>query len=73
VFPKGTWAPGHTSGDTIVYLPDEKIVFGRDLLVISRPDTSIPMEKNGSAAGWIENAKGMLGLDADSYLTGTGT
>jgi cyclase len=30
------------------------------------------MEKNGSAAGWIENAKGMIGLDADIYLTGHG-
>jgi len=66
------WAPGHTSGDTIVYLPDEKIVFGGDLLVTNRPDTSIHMEKNGSAAGWIENAKGMVGLDADTYLTGHG-
>ena len=66
------WAPGHTSGDTIVYLPDEKIVFGGDLLVTNRPDTTIHMEKNGSAAGWIENAKGMLALNADTYLTGHG-
>jgi cyclase len=66
------WAAGHTSGDTIVYLPDEKIVFGGDLLVTNRPDTTIHMEKNGSAAGWIENAKGMLSLDSDTYLTGHG-
>ena len=66
------WAPGHTSGDTIVYLPDEKIVFGGDLLVTNRPDTLIHLEKNGSAAGWIENAKGMIGLNADTYLTGHG-
>ena len=66
------WASGHTSGDTIVYLPDEKIVFGGDLLVTNRPDTLIHLEKNGSAAGWIENAKGMVGLDADTYLTGHG-
>src|ERR1700722_11837474 len=66
------WAPGHTSGDTVVYLPDEKIVFGGDLLVTNRPDTGIHMEKNGSAAGWIKNAKGMLGLNADTYLTGHG-
>jgi cyclase len=66
------WAPGHTSGDTVVYLPDEKIVFGGDMLVTNRPDTLIHMEKNGSAAGWIENAKGMVGLDADTYLTGHG-
>jgi glyoxylase-like metal-dependent hydrolase (beta-lactamase superfamily II) len=55
-----------------VYLPDEKIVFGGDLLVTNRPDTLIHLEKNGSAAGWIENAKGMVGLDADTYLTGHG-
>ena len=67
------WAPAHTSGDTVVYLPDQKVVFGGDLLVTNRPDTNIHLEKNGSAAGWIENAKGMLGLDADTYLTGHGT
>ncbi len=66
------WAPGHTSGDTVVYLPDQKIVFGGDLLVTNRPDTGIHMEKNGSAAGWIENAKGMVALDSDTYLTGHG-
>ena len=66
------WAPAHTSGDTVVYLPDQKVVFGGDLLVTNRPDTNIHLEKNGSAAGWIENAKGMLGLDADTYLTGHG-
>jgi glyoxylase-like metal-dependent hydrolase (beta-lactamase superfamily II) len=66
------WANAHTSGDTVVYLPDQKIVFGGDLLVTNRPDTNIHLEKNGSAAGWIENAKGMLGLDADTYLTGHG-
>src|ERR1700739_1275061 len=68
------WANGHTSGDTVVYLPDEKIVFGGDLLAGApdRAETKIHLEKHGSAAGWIENAKGMLGLDADTYLTGHG-
>jgi cyclase len=66
------WAPAHTSGDTVIYLPSQKIVFGGDLLVTNRPDTGIHLEKNGSAAGWIENAKGMIGLDADTYLTGHG-
>lgn len=66
------WAPGHTSGDTVVYLPDDKIVFGGDLLVTNRPDIGIHPEKNGSVAGWIENAKGILSLDADTYLTGHG-
>jgi len=68
------WAPGHTSGDTIVYLPDQKIVFGGDLLAGApdRAETLIHLEKHGTAAGWIENAKGMVGLNADTYLTGHG-
>src|ERR1700681_2582500 len=66
------WAPAHTSGDLVVYFPDQKIVFGGDLLVTNRPDTGIHPEKNGSPAGWIENAKGMIALDADTYVTGHG-
>jgi len=68
------WAPGHTSGDTVVYLPDQKVVFSGDLLTTNRrnDDTGIHLEKHGSAAGWIENAKGMIRLDADIYLTGHG-
>jgi cyclase len=68
------WANGHTSGDTVVYLPDEKIVFGGDLLAGApdRAETLIHVEKQGSAEGWMENVKGMLGLDADTYLTGHG-
>jgi cyclase len=66
------WAPAHTSGDLIVYFPDQKVVFGGDLLVTNRPDTNIHVEKHGSAAGWMENTKGMIALDADTYVTGHG-
>jgi cyclase len=66
------WAPAHTSGDLIAYFPDQKVVFGGDLLVTNRPDTNIHVEKHGSAAGWMENAKGMIALDADTYVTGHG-
>ena len=49
-------------------------MFGGDLLAGApdQPQTLIHLEKHGSTAGWIENAKGMLGLDADTYLTGHG-
>jgi cyclase len=66
------FAPAHTSGDLIVYIPAQKIVFGGDLLVTNRPDTGIHPEKNGSVPGWIANAKGMIALDADTYVTGHG-
>src|ERR1700690_2018684 len=35
------WAPAHTSGDTVIYLPDQKIVFGGDLLTTDRPDIRV--------------------------------
>jgi cyclase len=66
------WGPAHTSGDTVIYLPDQKLVFGGDLLTTDRPDIRVHLEKNGSTAGWIENTKGMIGLNADIYLTGHG-
>ncbi len=66
------WAPAHTSGDLIVYFPDQKVVFGGDLLVTNRPDTNIHVDKHGSAAGWMENVRGMIALDADTYVTGHG-
>ena len=39
------WAAGHTSGDTVVYLPDQKIVFGGDLLATDMPDIRIQAGK----------------------------
>jgi len=70
------WAPAHTSGDTIAYFPDQKVVFGGDILTTNanqpNPNPLIHLEKHGSAAGWIENVKGMLALNADTYLTGHG-
>src|SRR5579862_9048239 len=66
------WAPAHTSGDLVVYFPDQRVVFGGDILVTNRPDTLIHPEKNGTAAGWIESVKGILTLNADTYVTGHG-
>ena len=66
------WAPAHTSGDLVVYFPDQKVVFTGDLLVTNRPDTLIHVEKNGTAAGWLESVKAMIALDADTYVTGHG-
>jgi glyoxylase-like metal-dependent hydrolase (beta-lactamase superfamily II) len=66
------WAPAHTSGDLVIYLPVQKIVFAGDLLVTNRPDTNIHVDKQGSVAGWMENVKGMIALDADTYVTGHG-
>lgn len=74
------WAPGHTSGDLVIFLPDQKVAFLGDLMTYpNRPDvaartggTLIHAEKGGSVAGWLENAKGIVSLNADTYVTGHG-
>jgi glyoxylase-like metal-dependent hydrolase (beta-lactamase superfamily II) len=68
------WAPAHTSGDLIVYNPQAKVVSTGDIVVTNRADDNpnIHMDKNGSAEGWMANVKGMIGLNADYYVTGHG-
>ena len=68
------WAPAHTSGDLIVYNPQAKVVSTGDIVVTNRADDNpnIHMDKNGSVEGWLANVKGMVGLNADYYVTGHG-
>jgi len=68
------FGPAHTSGDLIVYLPDQKIVSTGDIVVTNRADDNpnIHFEKNGTTAGWLQNVKGMIGLNSDTYITGHG-
>jgi cyclase len=66
------WAPAHTSGDLVVYLPAEKIVFTGDIIAAQLPDPLIHLEKNGSSEGWIKTTKGIVALDADQFVPGHG-
>ena len=66
------WAPAHTSGDLVVYLPAEKIVFTGDIVAAQMADPFIHLEKNGSSEGWIGTAKGIVALDSDRYVPGHG-
>jgi len=66
------WAPAHTSGDLVVYLPKEKIVFTGDIIATQLPDALIHLEKHGSSEGWLTTARGMAALDADQYVPGHG-
>jgi glyoxylase-like metal-dependent hydrolase (beta-lactamase superfamily II) len=68
------FAPAHTSGDLVVYLPAQKIVSTGDIVVTNRADDNpnIHFEKNGSVDGWLTNLKGMIGLNAETYVTGHG-
>jgi cyclase len=68
------FAPAHTSGDLIVFLPQQKICSTGDIVVTNRADDNpnVHYEKNGSTEGWLTNVKGMIALNADTYVTGHG-
>ena len=66
------WAPAHTSGDLIVYLPTQKIVATGDIIATNNPYPRIHDEKHGSTEGWITTAKGIVSLDADIFIPGHG-
>ena len=66
------WAPAHTSGDLVVYLPDQKVVFTGDIIAAQLPDPLIHLEKHGSSEGWITTVKGIVRLDADQFVPGHG-
>jgi cyclase len=61
------FGPAHTSGDLVVYLPDEKVAFTGDLLTST---VLVHPEKNGSFDGWFTTARGLLALDTDTYIGG---
>jgi cyclase len=66
------FAPAHTSGDLIIYLPDQKIAFTGDITVTRLPYPLIHLEDEGSSAGWIESMKGIVALKADTFVPGHG-
>jgi glyoxylase-like metal-dependent hydrolase (beta-lactamase superfamily II) len=67
------WAPAHTSGDLIIYLPSQKIVFCGDIIAGGKTaDPLIHLEKNGSSEGWITTVKGITGLKGEQFVEGHG-
>ena len=55
-----------------MYLPEDKVVFGGDLLVTNRPDTLIHLEKTARRQAGSKTPRACSKLDADTYLTGHG-
>jgi len=66
------WAPAHTDGDLVVYVPDQKIVFTGDIFCMDQPVELIHRNQGGSSEGWLTSAKGVVGLDADRFVVGHG-
>jgi glyoxylase-like metal-dependent hydrolase (beta-lactamase superfamily II) len=69
------WAPAHTQGDLMVYLPVQKVVATGDIIQANRADNSPLMhypEKRGSSQGWFKSVKNLIALNADVYIPGHG-
>jgi len=65
------WIPAHTSGDLVMILPEEKIVFGGDLVDLTQ-FAYVHEQKGGSTEGWIVSMKGIVAIDADTFVSGHG-
>jgi len=65
------WVPAHTGGDLVMILPDERIVFGGDLIDLTQ-FALVHQQKGGSTEGWIASMKGILAIDADTFVSGHG-
>jgi cyclase len=66
------FGPAHTTGDMMVYLPDDKIMFAGDIVVTQSPYPLIHLEKNGSSDGWGTAMNGIIAIDAASFVPGHG-
>jgi len=68
-------AAGHTGGDMMIYLPDEKVMVAGDIFAFTSKTKNgliFKFEKNASIAGWFKNAEAALKVNADVYVTGHG-
>lgn len=66
------FAPAHTSGDLIVYFPQQQVVATGDIVATQVPVAIIHLEKHGSSEGWITTMKGILALHATTFIPGHG-
>jgi len=65
------FGPGHTSGDSVIYLPEEKVAFLGDLVFIGR-EPLIHRQKGGNSFGVVKILKEVLKLEATSFIHGHG-
>lgn len=64
------YGQGHTAGDIIVYIPDEKVAFIGDLYFKDRPQL-IHSNKEGNSFEYVHTIAGLLAdLDAELFLSG---
>jgi cyclase len=65
------FGPAHTSGDTIVFFPNQKVAFVGDVIFATgEPLFHDQPAKRGRADGMVNTAKQLLALNADRYISG---
>lgn len=62
----------HTSGDTVVYFPDLKVVCVSDVVTTGKTGPLIDYAGGGSAVEWSQVLDGILKLDFDAAIPGNG-
>jgi cyclase len=60
--------PAHTDGDTLVHVPDARVVFTGDILFIG----GTPIVWAGPLSNWVDACDLMLGMDIDAVVPGHG-
>lgn len=64
------YGKGHTSGDIVVYIPDEKVAFIGDLYFTDRPQL-IHSNKEGNSFEYVQTISGILeNIDAETFISG---
>lgn len=64
--------PGHTGGDTLVFLPEERIVFTGDFFVGRPGGHSLPYMGDGYVEEWPASLDGLKALEFDTIVPGHG-
>jgi cyclase len=65
------FGPAHTSGDSVIFLPAEKLAFVGDLIFLGR-EPLIHRHKGGSARGVAATLQGLLDLGVETVIHGHG-
>jgi len=60
--------PAHTKGDTLIYVPSDRVIFTGDILFIE----TTPIVWSGPVSNWVDACNFIMGLDVDVIVPGHG-
>jgi len=66
------FGPGHTSGDSVVFFPDLKIIMLSDVVTTGATGPLMDYASGGSALEWPKVLESILTLDFDTAIAGNG-